>query len=170
MKSFLKKRWHAIPIGIITAVLLVCLVAGSAFAAYQVWEYNFKTTVDEPITVEVTEQLTNPMYPGLGTNSEYIITNIGSAPLSITATWPGQETGSVQCYATIRYCDAEGNLLDPTAYITQVDYDGTETFTLYTPDYAPSGKSNIAKVQLGVLVGADAPPGVYNFEVTVSRG
>ena len=167
MKSFLKKRWHHLPIGIVTAVLAVCLLAGSAFAAYQVWQYTFQTEVVEPITVEVTEELTNPMYPGLGTNSEYIITNTGPAGLSITATWPGQETGRIQCYATIRYIDSEGASLED---IVRVDYDGSETFTLYSAEYAPSGKSNIAKVQLGVLVGPDAPPGVYDFEVEVNRG
>jgi len=167
MKRFLKKSWHNIPVGIITAVLLVCLVAGGAFAAYLVWEYTFQTTVAEPITVEVTEELTNPMYPGLGTSSEYIITNTGPAGLSVTATWPGQETGSVKCYATVRYIDSEGASLDD---IVRVDYDGSETFTLYAAGSAPSGKSNIAKVQLGVLVGADAEPGVYDFVVEVSRG
>lgn len=167
MKRFLKKKWRGIPLGIITAVLLTCLLAGSAFAAYVVWQYTFQTEVIEPITVEVTENLTNPMYPGLGTNSEYIITNTGPAGLSVTAAWPGQETGPVKCYATIRYIDSEGVSLDD---IVRVDYDGTETFTLYTPDYAPTGKSNIAKVQLGALVGADAAPGVYDFQVKVSRG
>lgn len=33
MKRFLTKRWHGIPVGIVTAVLLVCVLAGSAFAA-----------------------------------------------------------------------------------------------------------------------------------------
>ena len=36
MKRFLKKRWHHLPIGIVTAVLVACLVAGSAFAWYEV--------------------------------------------------------------------------------------------------------------------------------------
>lgn len=164
MKKFLKKRLLGIPLCLILAVLLTTTVVAAGFL---VWQYNFQTEVVEPITVVVTEELTNPMYPGLGTNSEYIITNSGSAPLSITATWPGQETGPVQCYATIRYIDSEGNSL---ADIVRVDYDGAETFTLYPAGYAPAGKSNIAKVQLGVLVGADAPPGLYNFPVSISRG
>ncbi|MBA7681556.1 hypothetical protein ES703_89896 [subsurface metagenome] len=33
MKKFLKKRWHSAPLGIITAVLVACLLAGGAFAA-----------------------------------------------------------------------------------------------------------------------------------------
>lgn len=160
----MKKRLLGIPIGIILSVLLVTTVAAASFL---VWQYSFQTEVVEPIGVVVTEELTNPMYPGLGTNSEYIITNTGPAGLSITAAWPGQETGPVKCYATIRYIDSEGASLDD---IVRVDYDGTETFTLYSTGYAPEGKSNIAKVQLGVLVGAGAPPGVYNFPVSITRG
>lgn len=164
MKKLLKRTLLGIPLGVILLVLLSTAVVAAGFL---VWQYTFQTEVVEPITVEVTEELTNPMYPGLGTNAEYIITNSGSAPLSINAAWPGQETGSVKCYATIRYIDSEGASLDD---IVRVDYDGAETFTLYTADYAPAGKSNIAKVQLGVLVGADAPPGLYNFPVSISRG
>lgn len=161
------RRWHSIPVGLVAVLLALALVGGGAFAAYHCWQHTFQTEVVEPITVVVTKELTNPMYPGLGTNSEYIITNSGTAGLSITATWPGNETDPVKCYATIRYVDSQGASLDD---IVRVDYDGTETFTLYSTGYAPSGKSNIVKVQLGVLVGPDATPGFYNFTVTVNRG
>ncbi|GAI81138.1 unnamed protein product [marine sediment metagenome] len=159
MKKLLRKRLLGIPLCLILAVLLTTTVV--AATSYLVWQYNFQTEVKEPITVEVTKELTNPLYPGLGTNAEYIITNSGPLSVRVTAIWPGQE-GPVSCYATIRYCDAEGTLLDPSAYITQVDYTGTATFNL------PSDGS--AKVQLGVLVFANAPPGVYNFPVSISRG
>lgn len=33
MKSFLKRKWHRLPVGIITVILLTSLVAGSVFAA-----------------------------------------------------------------------------------------------------------------------------------------
>ena len=47
-----KKKWHRIPVGILTAVMLVCLLAGSAFAAYG-W-LNFTTTIEvmEPLSIE----------------------------------------------------------------------------------------------------------------------
>lgn len=156
MKKLFKRTWLGIPLGVILSVLLTTAVVAAGFL---VWQYTFQTKVVEPITVEVTKELTNPMYPGLGTNSEYIVTNSGPIGVSVTATWPGQDTGPVQCYATIRYIDSEGHSLDD---IVRVDYDGTETFNL------PSGGS--AKVQLGVLVFGDAPPGVYNFLVSISRG
>jgi len=49
MKGFLKKRWHTIPVGIITAILLVCLVAGgvvAAAAAYPFFTANIVVEVE----------------------------------------------------------------------------------------------------------------------------
>lgn len=52
MKSFLKKRWHHLPIGIITAVLALVLVSGGAFAAYSFLGFTTEIFVDEPLAVE----------------------------------------------------------------------------------------------------------------------
>ena len=52
MKGFLKKRWHSIPIGIITAVLILGLVAGSVFAAYNFFSFTTEVFVDEPLSIE----------------------------------------------------------------------------------------------------------------------
>ncbi len=52
MKRFLSKRWHRIPTGIITVILLACLVAGSAFAAYPFLGFTTDISVDEPLAVE----------------------------------------------------------------------------------------------------------------------
>jgi len=49
MKRFLRKRWHSIPVALVSALLVLVLVAGSAFAAF-----NWLTI---PITVEVKEPL-----------------------------------------------------------------------------------------------------------------
>ena len=54
MKRFLKKRWHSIPVGILTAVLVVCLLAGSALAAYNFLTYTADVTVEEAIGVQFT--------------------------------------------------------------------------------------------------------------------
>ncbi|MDP3052257.1 MAG: hypothetical protein Q8N42_01995, partial [bacterium] len=51
MKGFLAKRWHGIPVSILTAVLLVCLLASSALAAYLFWNGSAKVTVTECMTV-----------------------------------------------------------------------------------------------------------------------
>ena len=38
MKRFFKKRWHSIPVALVSALLILALTAGGAFAAYQFFE------------------------------------------------------------------------------------------------------------------------------------
>jgi hypothetical protein len=52
MKKFLLWKWRSIPMGIIAAVLIVCLMAGSAFAAYSFLSFTTEVSVDEPLTIE----------------------------------------------------------------------------------------------------------------------
>jgi len=54
MKRFLKKRWHSIPVSILSAVLALVLVAGGALAWYQVTDGTAKVTVVEAISYTVT--------------------------------------------------------------------------------------------------------------------
>ncbi len=56
MKLF-KKRWHRLPVGIITAVLVACLIAGSAFAAILTENQTITQTISdyEYGTITVTE-------------------------------------------------------------------------------------------------------------------
>lgn len=100
MKRFLKKRWHSIPVGIVSAVLLVCLLAGSAFAAYTVWTHNSaEITVAESIEVLTAADtgsrgltpgalqfLPEIIYPGQGTCEKYLIHNMGPVPITVTVT------------------------------------------------------------------------------------
>jgi len=54
MKRFLKKRWLGLPVGIITVVLLVCLLAGGTLAAtgaFEVFTSETDVTVLEPLEV-----------------------------------------------------------------------------------------------------------------------
>lgn len=54
MKQFLHKRWHSIPVGIISAVLVICLVAGGAFALspwFEVLGGTADVTVEEAISI-----------------------------------------------------------------------------------------------------------------------
>jgi len=56
MKQFLKKRWHGIPVGIVSALLAIVLVAGGVLAAtgaFEVFRSDTEVTVLEPL--EVTE-------------------------------------------------------------------------------------------------------------------
>ncbi|GAJ23394.1 unnamed protein product, partial [marine sediment metagenome] len=56
MKRFLRKRWHSIPVGIITTILLVCLLAGSALAAYNFLDYTANVEVVEAIGIQFTPE------------------------------------------------------------------------------------------------------------------
>lgn len=145
----------------IPAVLLIAIaIVGLVSASYPVWSHNFTTTVNEPIIVKVTNELTNPMYPGSYDTLQYDIHNEGPNKLSITVTWPpGSAADEIIIYASARYIDAEGNLLDT---ITSADYDGTETFTLDAVSYA--------RVSIFVQVSDDAAPQTVKVPVTVSRG
>ncbi len=53
MKSFLKRRWHSIPVALVSALLVLVLVAGGVLAAYQVFTSTTEVIVLEPL--EVTE-------------------------------------------------------------------------------------------------------------------
>lgn len=94
MKRFLKKQWHHLPVGIITAVLLACLVAGGAFAAYGFWSATAEVTVDEPMTVVLAaananmvfsgDDFTVPLDPGAQVKAGWDVTNNGSKALTVT--------------------------------------------------------------------------------------
>ena len=146
----------------IPAVLLIAIaIVGLVSASYTVWSYTFTTEVIEPISVTVTKELPDTFEVGLGNLAEYEIHNSHSVlGLDVTVTWPASSPDNkIAVYATIRYLNADGS---SGADIVRVDYDGTETFKL--------GPDETAKVQIGVLVFADAPPGPINVPVTVSRG
>ena len=51
MKQFLKKRWHGIPVGIVSGLLALVLVAGGAFA-YNFLSLTTEIYVDEPLSIE----------------------------------------------------------------------------------------------------------------------
>ncbi|GAI43222.1 unnamed protein product [marine sediment metagenome] len=51
MTKFLKKRWHGIPLGIVSAILVVCLLAGGALAAYNFFTMPAEVTVIEGCVV-----------------------------------------------------------------------------------------------------------------------
>lgn len=53
MREFLKKRWHSIPVALVSAVLVLALVAGGAFAAYTFFTATVEVEVGEPFTFGV---------------------------------------------------------------------------------------------------------------------
>lgn len=54
MKRFLKKRWHSIPVALLSALLVLALAAGGVFAAYNFLDYTADVTVEEAIGVQFT--------------------------------------------------------------------------------------------------------------------
>jgi len=54
MKKFLRKRWHSVPIGIISALLAVCLVTSGALAAYKFMTATVAVNVYEAIVADYT--------------------------------------------------------------------------------------------------------------------
>ena len=52
MKTFLRKRWHRIPVGIIGALMAVLLIATSVFAAYNFFTLTTEIEVTEPMEIE----------------------------------------------------------------------------------------------------------------------
>lgn len=95
MKRFLRKRWHGLPVGIITAGLLVCLLAGSVLAAYNFLDYTADVTVEEAIGIQFTaddEGVTwdgntitvADLYPGSWKCGYFAFTNISMSDLKVT--------------------------------------------------------------------------------------
>lgn len=52
MRRFLRKRWHGVPVGIVSGLLALALVAGGVFAAYQFASFSVDVAVDEPLQVQ----------------------------------------------------------------------------------------------------------------------
>lgn len=106
MKSFLKKKWFGIPVGILAVLMALVLVAGSAFASYNVWMGNANVDVVESITVSNTgndggEEFTGSagdyawdvsLYPGESRTLNVLVSNASSASLSIGVTFNSSHT------------------------------------------------------------------------------
>lgn len=49
MKKFFSKKWHGIPVALVSAVLLACMLAGSAVAGYGFFKANMTVEVREAV-------------------------------------------------------------------------------------------------------------------------
>ena len=151
MKKFFKKRWHSIPIGLLAGILSVCLVAGSVFAAYTVWEGNAKVTVKEAFTIENTT----------GDNGEEFTGNVGDYVWNVSL-YPGQSKS-----LNVLVSNATPNAL-PIG-VTNTVLAGTGKAIWTDKDTVPGDGSEV--MTLTVTVDEDAPPGgPYSFNLDISRG
>lgn len=95
MKSFLKKRWHSIPVALVSVLLVLALVAGGAFAAFTVLTGTTEVTVEEAITAEysisgvwtpIPDEFVmevDPYFPGEEDTGYYRVYNESSVELPI---------------------------------------------------------------------------------------
>lgn len=159
MKRFLRKRWRSIPIGILAVLMALILVAGSAFAAFQVFTSNTTVTVLE--SVEVTEiqapgwfwdwhtpeepAVEQVIYPScdLGANGwggKYLIHNISPQPVEITVTVT-ESSGQVEWYglrgfySTITHTGADTCNWNNPICMTNPGVVHSYTFVLGATDY-----------------------------------
>lgn len=127
MKSLFGRRWHRIPVALVSVLLALVLIAGGAFAAYRVFTSTPEITVLEAL--EVTEiqkpgwfwnwgtpevpPVQQEIYPGMdigaeGWGGKYFIHNLSSQPVQVTIT-VSESSGQTDwyglrgCYASTDY-------------------------------------------------------------------
>jgi len=181
MKGFLKKRWHSVPVGILTAVLAACLLTGGVFAAYSAWTGTATVTVDEAISVEFVagdwsgNTLTvGGLMPGENFQGSVEVHNDSSVELSVTATM--SQTGGTTLFqagdeADIENCISVGPV---PAYSWVALNEGLDPFTgvgtpiTFTVPAKGSWYLGIGG-QAGNSIVPTPPSDPYTFTITVER-
>ncbi len=160
MKRFLKRRWHSIPVALVTAILVVCLLAGGVFAAYTVWTGQAETEVLESIEVYTADSVAadgsllgagwaslcyfpDTVWPGtdLGAKNltaKYVIHNIGPIPITITVTMT-EPAGMEYAGLSIVWSNGSADMLReaPEIVLCRADRERflTHTFVIGAYDY-----------------------------------
>lgn len=194
MKSFLRKRWHGIPVGIITVVLLICLTAGGAFAAYQFFTGTVEVEVGEPFTFGVNYVgLEAPsgadMVAGYYSQSSPLACSVSLRAGEVThgnPTIPESERdlmpllvidGSSHTFNSMEVANAAGLPITVSFAVTgesenvyMVVWESPDLYRKlngYTKEIPGNG---FIMRGIGVVAEEDAMPDAYTFTVTVSRG
>jgi hypothetical protein len=154
MKKFLAKRWHSIPIGIMVAALLVCLLAGGAFAAYAFYGGTATITVSEPMTI-------SPYYtsPDVTWDGNNYIVDLGPGEVARLG-WDVLNNGSVALNVTplVSPTTANGGNIT-TEWVMPHDVGGYQVV-------APGGTE---RYTLKIIANGSTAPGTYIFTATFSR-
>lgn len=86
MKQFLKKRWHRIPVALVSAILVIALVAGGAFAAYPFLTANLEVEVEEAMVVAIWPAWDNLEPYGSVDDVEITLTEISPTEAAVNIT------------------------------------------------------------------------------------
>ncbi|MBA7707314.1 hypothetical protein ES703_116184 [subsurface metagenome] len=157
MKLF-KKRWHRLPIGILTVMLLACLVAGSAFAAFS------------PVTQTITQEITEPPTPS----------SITADPITLPDVVAGESWGCQAFPGAVVVVVGDG---DANKYLhLRIDDTTTGAYDVFAGNITSKAEDNPmgSLVALGVTYTQTGPApnileasflltkeGTYTFEQTV---
>jgi len=162
MKKLWNWKFRSIPMGIVSAVLILALVAGSAFAAYNFWSAEVSMTVVEALEVQVD-----------GTDNTWIPWT-GYAPVSdeYTFTIPDAHPGESASIHVKVVNDGYANLTAAmTSTLTACPAEGSGKVTV-TSEWT-SGKVVVAQssTEAWVIcsVANDAPPGAYTVQIGFNR-
>ena len=150
MRKFLKKKWRRLPIGIMTAILAVCLLVGGVFAAYPFLTATIKVDVDEPMTVE---------YNWLGDGPGWLPLADGNT-LSISGVAGDSETFG------LGICNAANNPINVTTTLGG----NTGKFTITGLPNGSIPADGCWEGSVTATINADAPVGEYILTVTFERG
>jgi hypothetical protein len=147
MKRFMKKRWHNVPVGIVTVVLLFLFLAGGAFAAYSTWSGTAEVTVDECFVISNVG----------GDNGDYS----GTPPQWAVSLYPGEsKTLKVNIH------NNSSVALDALLAASESYESINASWTPSTPG-VPSGGDIVSTLTVTAVSGAQ--PGIFTVGLDISR-
>jgi hypothetical protein len=151
MKKLWNWKWRSIPVGIVSAVLILCLVAGSAFAAYSFLSGTADIEVIEAFTLRYSPDNTN-WYP---LEDSFTLSGMTCNPGESWQAWIEVKNDSS---ATL-HLDADYSV-SPTSGMTL-------TGDIFAGVDVPHGTSYYT---IQWSVDDDAPPGTYTLSIEFYRG
>jgi hypothetical protein len=161
MKRFLRWKYRSIPMGIVSAVLILCLLAGSAFAGYGFFNGSAEVTVVEPMTV-VHNGIGENCYEGFSWDPETGILTLNISPSTCC---------DVGFYVTN---NIGGD--NPTGQgILTITPIVSNPYTAVTASWNPAGPVDLnpegdsQQFDLTICADGGAPPGSYTFSIGFER-
>jgi hypothetical protein len=148
LKKLFAKRWHSIPVAVVSAIVLVCLLAGSAFAAYNFLSINATIGVEEPMVVTMDARR-------------------GDGPQVVSGSIPFSDWGVAGDSRTFDLW-IQNRANNPIDVATVLGGDSG----YFTFDGLPDGEIAAGATWYGavtVTIPCDAVPGNYGFTITFTR-